>query len=142
MKITIYIEKSEFDNFFKWFNRITLGIYSTPTVKYSHRQEDIDDPLRVTLDSREYTLIQDIEKDLNDIQNTYGPLEIDFSPTSTGNNLLIIQDILKEADRFDLRNEVVYTALQIAQQLPDITPIESMIIAEREWLYDHQTHEE
>lgn len=142
MKITVYIEKSEFDDFFKWFNRISLGIYSTPTVKYSHLQEDIEDPLKVTLDSREYTLIQDIEKDLDDIQNTYGPLEIDFSPTSTGNNLLVIQDILKEADRFDLRNEVVYTALQVCQQLPDITPIESMIIAEREWLGPRQEEED
>lgn len=134
MKVTVYIEKNDFDEFFKWMNRIGLGIYSTPTVNFSHREEDIQDPLRVTLDSREYTLIKDVKKDIEDIQKTHGPLELDFSPVSTASHLLIIQDVLREAERKDLLTEVVFSAIQVALQLPDITPTEAIVMAEHEWL--------
>jgi hypothetical protein len=134
MKVTVYIEKNDFDEFFKWMNRIGLGIYSTPTVKFSHREEDIQDPLKVTLDSREYTLIKDVKKDIEDIQKMHGPLEIDFSPVSTASHLLIIQDVLREAERKDLLAEVVFSAIQVALQLPDISPTEAIVMAEHEWL--------
>lgn len=134
MKVELYIEKDRFDTFFRWINRISLGIYSTPPVKFSHRIEDIKDPLKVSLDSREYTLIKDIEKDIKEIQKTHGPFEIDFSPENTATHLLAIHDVLREAERKDLVTEVVYSALQIALQMPDITPTEAMVIAEHEWL--------
>lgn len=134
MKITVYIEKDSFDEFFKWMNRISLGIYSTPPVKFSHRLDGFQDPLRVSLDSREYTLIKDVEQDIEDIQKSYGPMEIDFSPVSTQSHLLIIQDVLREASRMDVLNEIVFTALQVASQLPGITPTEAIVIAENEWL--------
>lgn len=134
MKVTVYIEKNDFDEFFKWMNRIGLGIYSTPTVKFSHREEDIQDPLKVALDSREYTLIKDVKKDIEDIQKMHGPLEIDFSPVSTASHLLIIQDVLREAERKDLLAEVVFSAIQVALQLPDISPTEAIVMAEHEWL--------
>lgn len=142
MKITIYIEKSDFDDFYKWMNRISLGSYSTPKVKFSNREEDIQDPLKISLDAREYTLIKDVEQDIEEIQKTYGPIDIDFTPECTSNNLLIIQDILRESERKDLQPEVVYTALQVMQQLGDLSPIEALIIAEREWLgYRDSTNE-
>jgi hypothetical protein len=134
MKVTVYIEKNDFDEFFKWMNRISLGHIASPPVRFSHCSEDIKDPLRVSLEAREYTLIKDVERDIDDIQKTYGPFEIDFSPESTSSHLLIIQDILREADRQDLKNEIVYTALQAALHIPGITPAEAMVIAEREWL--------
>lgn len=134
MKVELYIEKDRFDTFFRWINRISLGIYSTPPVKFSHRIEDIKDPLKVSLDSREYTLIKDIESDIKEIQRTHGPFEIDFSPENTATHLLAIHDVLREAERKDLVTEVVYSALQIALQMPDITPTEAMVIAEHEWL--------
>jgi hypothetical protein len=134
MKVELYIEKDRFDTFFRWINRISLGIYSTPPVKFSHRIEDIKDPLKVSLDSREYTLIKDIESDIKEIQKTHGPFEIDFSPDNTATHLLAIHDVLREAERKDLITEVVYSALQIALQMPDITPTEAMVIAEHEWL--------
>jgi hypothetical protein len=137
MKVIVYIEKNDFDEFFKWMNRISLGIYSSATVNFSHREEDIQDPLKVSLDSREYTLIKDIQQDIEDIQKTHGPLEIDFSPESTASHLLIIQDVIREAERRDLLTEVVYAALQVALQLPGITPAEAIVIAEQEWLGLH-----
>ena len=134
MKVTVYIEKNDFDEFFKWMNRIGLGIYSTPPIRFSHREEDIQDPLRVILDSREYTLIKDVKKDIEDIQKNIGPLEMDFSPVCTASHLLVIQDVIREAERKDLLPEVVYTAIQVALQLPDITPTEATVIAEHECL--------
>jgi hypothetical protein len=139
MKVTIYIEKNDFDDFFKWMNRIKLGLFSTPKVNFSHRQEVIADPLRITLDEREYTLIKDVEKDIKDIQSAYGPIEIDFSPESTINHLLVIRDVLRESERNDVAAEVVFTAIQAAQQVPGISPTEAMVIAEREWL-DHKNY--
>jgi hypothetical protein len=134
MKITVYIEKSDFDEFFKWMNRLNLGIFSTPPVEFSHRESDIQDPLKILLDSRDYSLIRDTRQDIEELQNTYGSFEIDFSPESAQGHLLVIQDIIREAQRRDLLNEVVFTALQVATQIRDITPAESMIVAEREWL--------
>jgi len=134
MKVELYIEKDRFDTFFRWINRISLGIYSTPPVRFSHRIEDITDPLKVSLDSREYTLIKDMESDIKEIQKTHGPFEIDFTPENTATHLLAIHDVLREAERKDLLTEVVYSALQIALQMPDITPTEAMVIAEHEWL--------
>jgi hypothetical protein len=134
MKVELYIEKDRFDTFFRWINRISLGIYSSPPVRFSHRIEDIKDPLKVSLDSREYTLIKDIESDIKEIQRTHGPFEIDFSPENTATHLLAIHDVIREAERKDLVTEVVYSALQIALQMPDITPTEAMVIAEHEWL--------
>ena len=134
MKVELYIEKDRFDTFFRWINRISLGIYSTPPVRFSHRIEDITDPLKVSLDSREYTLIKDMESDIKEIQKTHGPFEIDFTPENTATHLLAIHDVLREAERKDLITEVVYSALQIALQMPDITPTEAMVIAEHEWL--------
>jgi len=137
MKVDIYIEKQDFDEFFKWMNRIGLGIYSTPKVEFSHRMADIKDPLRVSLDSREYTLIRDVKKDIKEIQKTYGPLELDFTPLTTQNHLLVIKDILREANRKDVMEEVVYTALQVLSTIPGLSPTEAMVIAENEWLPFH-----
>ena len=134
MKVELYIEKEEYDIFYRWINRISLGIYSTAPVRFSHRIEDIGDPLKVSLDSREYTLIKDIQHDIEEIQKSHGPFEIDFSPDNTATHLLAIHDVLREAERKDLVTEVVYSALQIALQMPDITPTEAMVIAEHEWL--------
>lgn len=134
MKVTVYIEKNDFDDFFKWMNRINLGLFSTPPVAFSHREEDIKDPLNVSLDSREYAIIRDVRKDIEEIQKLYGPIDIDFSPQSTQSHLLLIQDIMRQASRHDLANEVVYAALMVMKQLPDISPVEAIIIAEREWI--------
>lgn len=134
MKVAIYIEKNNFDEFLKWMNRIKMGIYSTPAVNFSHTAINMQDPLLITLDTREYTLIKDVEEDIKNIQKVYGPFEIDFSPVSTESHLLIIQDVLREAQRKDLLVEVVFSAIQIALQIPDITPSEAIIVAEHEWL--------
>lgn len=134
MKVTVYIEKDDFDRFFKWMNRIGLGVYSTPPVAFFNTEKDIQDPLKILLDSREYTLIKDVKKDIEDIQKNLGPLELDFSPECTASHLLVIQDVLREAERKDLLPELVYTAIQIALQLPEITPTEVIVIAEHECL--------
>jgi len=134
MKVTVYIEKSEFDEFFTWLNRINFGVFCTQPVKFSHRESDMKDPFKIILESREYTAIRDNHKDLELLQQQYGKCELEFSPESTKNDLLLIQDIVREANRYDLANEVIYTALIVMKQLPDVTPSEAIIIAEREWI--------
>jgi hypothetical protein len=134
MKVTVYIEKSEFDEFFTWLNRVNFGILCTQPVKFSHRESDIEDPFKIILDSREYTAIKDNQEDLRRIKDNYGECELEFLPETTENSLLLIQDIIREAARYDLANEVIYTALLVMKQLPDVTPSEAIIIAEREWI--------
>jgi len=134
MKVTVYIEKDKFDEFFTWLNRINFGVFCTQPVKFSHRESDMKDPFKIILDSREYTAIKDNHEDLERLKSNYGDCELEFLPETTENHLLLIQDIVREAGRYDLANEVIYTALLVMKKLPDVTPSEAIIIAEREWI--------
>lgn len=134
MKVTIFIEKKDFDEFFKWMNRIDKGIIVSPPVRFSHRLEGIRDPLRVSLDSYEYALIQNVESDIEDIQKAYGPITLDYSPLTTSSHLLIIKDVARKAEREDLLPEVIYLALKAAIKIPGLTPTEAIVIAENESL--------
>ena len=133
MKVTLYIEKQNFDSFFVWMNRLNQGVLQPPPIGYSHLQEVIRDPLQVSLNPDEYNLIQDAEKNLEAIKMTWGNLDVLYRPESLENDKIAIADILRNASRYDLEADVVKTAIEMGMQIPGITPLEALIISEREW---------
>lgn len=134
MKINLYIDKKDFDPFFIWMNRLSQGIIESCPIMYSHIKEDIKDPLNVSLTADKYALIHDAEKNIEDIQNSFGSLDILYEPQSLEKDKILIGDILKNATRHDLAVNVINTAVELAMLMPGITPLEAMIISEREWL--------
>lgn len=134
MKINLYIEKRDFDPFFIWMNRLSQGIIESCPIMYSHVKENIKDPLNVSLTADKYALIHDAEKNIEDIQNSFGSLDILYEPQSVEKDKILIGDILRNATRHDLAVNVINTAVELATVIPGITPLEAMIISEREWL--------
>jgi len=134
MKVNIYIEKIDFDEFFVWVNRLNHGILSTPPVKYWTSADNLKSPLQLSIDPGMYTLIADALKDLETIGERYGEVELDFEPLSRSWELRTIKDVVRSANRYDLAVNVIYTALSTIAQIPGLSPAEAMIIAEREWV--------
>ena len=131
MKVTVYISKEDFDAFFRWIKQLELGILSSPPVNFSHLENDIQDPLKVSLDTHVYYLITDAQEDLKQIDSSVGPFSIDYEPDSEEYHLQVIKEGLRKAKREDLELELVYSALAIMRDLPNITPSEAIIIAEK-----------
>lgn len=134
MKITLYIEKRDFDNFFVWLNRLGHEVLQPSPASFSHKKEDIQDPLQVSLNPDEYNLIQDAESNIEVIKNTWGNLDILYETKSLENQKIMMGDIIRNASRYDLTVDVVNTAIELAMQIPGITPLEALIIAERDWI--------
>jgi hypothetical protein len=134
MKVTIYIEKDEFDNFFKWVNRLNQGILSNSPVKYSTTDQNFDSPLQLSLEPPLYHLIKDAEKDIKTLQEVYGEMDLTFKPMSRSWELRAVQDVVRNSQRYDMEANVIYTALLTIAAMPELTPSEAMIIAEREWI--------
>jgi hypothetical protein len=134
MKVNIYIEKSDFDAFFVWINRLNHGILTSTPIKYSTEASSIKKPLQISLEPNMYALIVDAETDLKSLQTEYGEVNISFEPLSKSWELRTIKDILRNSKRYDMDPNVVYTALYTMAQVPGISPAEAMIIAEREWI--------
>jgi hypothetical protein len=134
LKVTIYIEKDEFDLFFIWINRLNNGLITSKPVAYSTAPEGFRKPLQLSLDPNMYYLIQDAESDLKTLEDTFGEINIEFEPMSRSWELRTINDILRNSRRYDLEAHLVYTALYTLSDVPDLSPAEAMIIAEREWI--------
>lgn len=134
LKVTIYIEKEDFDTFFQWINRLNHGILTTNTIKYSTQPEGFTSPLQLSLEPGMYHLMTDAETDLHSLKELYGDIDINFDPMSQSWEMRAIKDILRNARRYDLESEVAYTALITMMEVPSLTPSEAMIIAEREWI--------
>jgi hypothetical protein len=141
MNISLYIEKKDFDNFFIWMNRLSQGVISGPLTKYSHYKDDIKDPLHLSLSKDEYSLIQNCERNLEVINKSWGSIEVLYQPNFPDNDKIMIADILRNASRYDLGVQVVHTAIELAANIPGITPLEALIISEREWLNDEKSHQ-
>jgi hypothetical protein len=135
MKVSLYIEKKNFDEFFIWFNRLNQGVILPSPIVYSHKKEDIEDPLQVYFSADEYALIQDTESNIEEIKKTWGNLDILYSPESLENQKILMGDILRNAKRHDSLVDLVSASIELAMHIPGITPLEAMIIAEREWGY-------
>jgi hypothetical protein len=134
MKVVIYIEKNDFDAFFQWINRLNNGNLCHPPVPYYIEKDDAKEPLQLIVEPEFYSLIQDAEADLKKLHKDFGPMELEYDPTSISWELRTIADILRNSRRLDIEADVVYTALFTAAEVPDISPTEALIIAEREWL--------
>jgi len=133
MKVSIYIEKSSFDTFCVWVNRINQGIISKCPVDYSESNQGFVTPMHLLLTADEYAVIQDIEEDIKHLEDEMGG-EMVYTPEPLENDKIVINNILKNAHRHDVEADLVNTALQIIGYIPGITPVEALIIAEREWL--------
>ena len=142
MKVSLYIEKKDFDGFFVWMNRLKSGVLIPPPVFYIHTRNSLRDPLHVSLTPDEYNLIQDAEKNLEDIQEIWGNLDIQYDPRALNDDKIMMADILRNAQRYDMGVDVVNTAIELAMQIPGITPLEAMIISEKEWLNVGKTYHE
>ena len=134
MKVTIYIEKPDFEEFFKWVNRLNQGILSSCPIKYSTVNKDFENPLQLTLEPSLYHLIEDAESDIKNLRSVYGEMYIDFNPMSRSWELRTILDVVRNSQRYDMQAHVIYTALLTMAAMPELTPSEAMIIAEREWI--------
>ena len=134
LKVTIYIEKEEFDPFFIWINRLNNGLLTSKPIAYSTAPEGFRQPLQLSLEPNMYYLITDAESDLKALEDTLGEMDLDFEPMSQSWELRTINDILRNSRRYDLEAHLVYTALYTLADVPDLSPAEAMIIAEREWI--------
>jgi hypothetical protein len=133
MNVLVYIEKRDFNDFFKWLNQISIGNFLTPIVPFSHEPTEFKEPLKIYLSAREYSAINDVNKDIHEVQKIYGNITTQFVPEFREQHLLIIQDILREADRLCIMPKLVYIALQAMAEIPGLTPEEAMVIAERDF---------
>jgi hypothetical protein len=131
MKVTIYINQKDFDTFFKWVKELELGNLSTPPVKFSNNINDVDDPLRVSLDSNTYFIIKDAQDDLEEIVTLTGPFKIQYEHDTKELHLQRIKEGLRNAKRQNLENELIYTAFGVIKDLPSITIEEAVVIAEK-----------
>lgn len=134
MKAIIYIEKRDFDGFFTWLNRLKQGTLEPAPISYSLSTEDIESPLQVLLNPDEFAIIQDAEKNIEDIKKSYGNLSILYRPESLLQDKIMMGDVLRNAIRHDCLVEVYNTAVELAMAIPGLTPLDALIIAEREWL--------
>lgn len=133
MKVSIYIEKREFNTFFVWVNRINQGIISKCPTQYSESSHGFHEPVQILLTADEYAVIQDIEEDIKSLETELGG-ELVYTPEPLENDKIVINNILKNAQRHDVEADLVNTALELVGYIPGITPLEALIIAEREWL--------
>lgn len=134
MKAIIYIEKQDFDKFFNWLNRLKQGNLTPAPNYYSLNENDLEKPLQVLLNPDEFAIIQDAEKNIEDIKKEYGNLSILYKPESLIQEKIMMGDILRNAARHDCLVEVYNTAIELAMAIPGLTPLDALLIAEREWL--------
>jgi len=86
----------------------------------------------VLLNPDEFTLIQDAEKNIEDIKNTWGDLDLLYRPESLEMDKILIGDIIRNAIRYDMQVELMSTAVELAMAIPGLTALDAFIIAERE----------
>lgn len=132
MKIIVYIEKTNFDKFFTWLNRLKQGNIEPSPISYYMSQDELERPLQVLLSPEEYSIIQDTENTIEDIKKEHGNLNILYSPESLDKDKIIIGDIIRNASRYDLQVDVINTAVELAMAMPGLTPLDALLIAERE----------
>lgn len=132
--IAVFIEKNDLDQFFDWITLIERGNLFAKPVKFSFNIEDINDPLKVFLERDIYYLIKDAKDDLEEIYKTIGPVVVSSDIKIEANELQIVQDTLKKAERKYLSAEVVLYALNTLKEIPGLTATEALSIAEKDIL--------
>lgn len=135
MRMSLYIEHDELDEFCKWVNRLSQGHIETAPVRFSHKRlVTFTDPLEIQLDANEYAIICDATEEAEKIAEIAGPINIEYSPTDIDWQMSTIRSVIKNAERHNVSANVIYTSLRTMSELPTITPAEAMIIAEGEWI--------
>jgi hypothetical protein len=135
MRISLYIEHNDLDDFCKWVNRLSHGHIETAPVRFSHKRlATFQDPLEIQLEANEYAVICDATEEAEKIAEMVGPMDIQFSPVDVDWQMSTIRSVMKNADRHNISTEVIYTSLRTMSELPTITPAEAMIMAEGEWI--------
>jgi hypothetical protein len=140
MKVTIYIEKKNFDLFFTWLNRISQGVVSQRPMRYQIVPDGFNQPLQIALTANEYAAIQDTEADLERLQEEIGG-ELHFAPDPIDIEKIAASGIIKKAQRYDMLADVVMTALELTSCIPGLTPLEALVIADREWIAEEKNTE-
>lgn len=135
LRISYYIEKTDFDTFFTWLHRLSKGVLTSPPVVYSNTPQGLEAPLEIQLEPDTFRLLEDCERDLAHMEKTYGGLEISYEHQSGLRDLCTIKNILRNTRMYDVEEEIVHTALQIMAEVPGLFPVEAIIMAEREWLH-------
>jgi len=133
MRVSLYIEKSDFDTFFIWSNRLATGVLSTCPVAYKNTPDSFKAPLQLLLEANDYAMIKDAEEDLKKLRDRVGG-ELVFYPEQLEEDKILMSVILRNAQRHDIEVDLIKTALELSTIIPGITPIEALIIAEREHL--------
>lgn len=134
MRISLYVEHDDLDNFYRWVNRLSHGHIESPPINFNHKKELFIDPLEIQLLANEYAMITDARDEVAKISEIAGPINISYSPTDIDWQISTIRNVLKNAERHNLTSEVIYTALTTLKTIPTISPAEAMIIAEGEWV--------
>ena len=140
MKVTIYIERKNFDLFFTWLNRIAQGVVSQRPMQYQIVPEGFTQPLQISLTADEYAAIQDTEADLDRLQEEIGG-ELHFVPEPIDIEKIAASGLIKKAQRYDMLADVVMTALELSSFIPGLTPLEALVIADREWIGEEKSTE-
>lgn len=132
MDVNIFLEEKDFNDFLVWMNRLEQGVIFPCPVKYYNTPNNLKNSLQLTLDADEYAMLKDAETDINDLMERLGISDIKFKPEPYDSDKLLISGIIKNAERWDLSIDVIMAAIEVAQKIKDITPLEAMIIAERD----------
>ena len=139
MKVNVYVNYTDFDKFFVWLNHLKQGVIEESPVKVFTQKEDIKDPLMISLNPDEYYLIKDTESNIEEIRNAWGNLDILYKTESLEVQKIMMNDIIRNAERWEVGVDLINTALELAMAIPGISPLEALIIAERQWLSDKKT---
>lgn len=115
-------------------NRLKQGTLEPAPISYSLSTDDVERPLQILLNPDEFAIIQDAEKNIEDIKKSYGNLSILYSPESLLHEKIMMGDVLRNAIRHDCLVEVYNTAVELAMSIPGLSPLDALIIAEREWM--------
>lgn len=130
MKINLYIEHADLGDFYSWVNRLGQGSIEPSPIKFSHRINEFTDPLCIQLTANEYAVILDAQEEAQEIIKLAGPIDVKYSTADTHWQSSIIRNVIKNAERNNVLNEVVFFALNTMSELPSLTPAEAMVIAE------------
>ncbi len=130
MRVRLYIEKKDFNEFYRWINKLKVGDLCSPTFLFSNTDGGFENPLQIILHEDEYSLVRDAEEELENMHGLCVQTERVLE-----DDLRMVKESLINSRRHSLEVQVVNRAIEIAMDTTvDLTPGECMLIAEREFL--------
>jgi hypothetical protein len=130
MRVRLYIEKKDFNEFYRWINKLKVGDLCSPTFLFSNTDSGFENPLQIILHEDEYSLVRDAEEELENMHGLYVQTERVLEDDQR-----MVKESLINSRRHSLEVQVVSRAIEIAMDTTvDLTPGECMLIAEREFL--------